>query len=231
MHFERLARRVIYVPDGEGKEEKACYLATNGKVGAPERKPLDPARRRVGIAAALTYWTNVDKREHCFACARTIAESYALGDRWLLDTEEAKKAAEIVCSLVRNPPESMDVCAALIDLSDEIAKVRLAKTQPEDFEVFEILQEAAAKCREIEGYESWNAHARQRRFVYVIPRAGRTEVVKTLVGLMFGIGDTDLVTTHQRHELLNLPKMGTDIDSLVRYASDCISKITEYRFL
>lgn len=225
MEFERRARRVVYVQKDE------IYLATKAKVGAAVRKPIDPLKVRVGVAAALTYWAAVDKREHCLACARTIEESYSLGDRLLISSIGAKSAAEIVCSLVRNPPESMDICAALMDLENEIAKVRLSMTTPEQFEVLDILQAAAAKCREIEGFESWNNHARQRRFVYEIPRKDCTEVIKTLVGLMFGVGDTNLLTSSQRYELLSLPKMGTDIDGLVRYASDCIDKITAYRFL
>lgn len=224
MKFEKRPRKVIYLSNED------IYRATSDAVTAKDRAPIAEKRRLVGIATAVTYWDNVDRREHCLGCARTIKEAWLAGDRYLLDTDEAKKAAELVTDLADTKPDAIDICSALMDLLNAIAKVRLADTKMEDFEVQQICTDAITKCFETPGYTEWSGQARRRRFLYELKRKHRTPVTYTLMGLYFEYGATPLLTAKQRHELMSLDR-GEGPEGASLFFDNCLRQMTAYLFL
>lgn len=223
MKFEKRTRRVMYVGTSD------IYRVTSDVVTAKKRIPLDSRRHLVGIAAAVTFWENVDRREHCLGCARTIKEAWVTGDRYLLDTDDARKAAELVADLANTKPDNADICAALIDLSNAIAKVRLSNTPLESFDVLSACTAAIEKCFALPEFKGWSAQAQRRRFLYELHRKERTTVTYTLMGLYFKHGATPLLTSKQRQELMTLDR-GDGAEGAVRFFDDCLRQMTAYCF-
>lgn len=223
MKFEKRTRKVVYV------ESCDIYRATFDVVTSRTRTPLDPKRCLVGIAAAVTFWDNVDRRNHCLGCARTIKEAWNAGDRYLLDTDDARKAAELVADLADMKPDAIDICAALIDLMNAIAKVRMSNTSLEEFDILSSCTDAAKRCYEIDGFRDWTVQARRRRFLYELPRKDRTNVAYTLMGLYFEYGATPLLTSKQRQELMALDR-GDGADGACMFFDNCLRQMTAYCF-
>lgn len=233
MKFEKKPRRVIYVP------EQDIYRATYDSVTAQKRTPISPKLRLVGVAAAVFFWDNIDTKPegsdtyakaHCLGCARTIKEAYLAGDRYLLDTDDARKAAELVVDLVDTQPEDADICSALIDLSNAIAKVRMLNTPIEAFDVLQPCVDALEKCLAVPGYETWSIQSRRKRLMYELPRKYRTSVTCTLLGLLFNYGSTPLLTKKQQKELLAIPK-DEGLDSYKIYMEECLRRMSAYNFM
>lgn len=223
MKFEKRTRKVVYV------ESCDIYRATSCVVTSRTRTPLDPRRHLVGVAAAVTFWDNVDRRNHCLGCARTVKEAWLAGDRYLLDTDDARKAAELVADLADSRPDAIDICAALLDLLNAIAKVRLSNTPMEAFDVLAACTEAIGKCYAIPEFCGWSPQAKRRRFLYELPRKDRTNVVHTLMGLYFEHGATPLLTSKQRQSLMTLDR-GVGVDGAVRFFDNCLRQMTAYCF-
>jgi hypothetical protein len=223
MKFEKRTRKVVYV--------EACniYRVTFDVVTSRSRTPLDPKRHLVGVAAAVAFWDNVDKRNHCLGCARTVKEAWNAGDRYLLDTDDARKAAELVADLADMKPDAIDICAALIDLMNAIAGVRMSNTSLEEFDILAACTDAAKRCYEIDGFGGWTVQARRRRFLYELPRKDRTNVAYTLMGLYFEYGATPLLTSRQRQELMSLDR-GEGPEGAALFFDNCLRQMTAYCF-
>ena len=223
MRFEKRPRKVIYVKSDD------IYRATIDTVTSKTRTPIDPRKRLVGIAAAITFWDNVDRREHCLGCARTIKDAWIIGDRYLLDTDDARKAAELVADLADTKPDRDDLCSALIDLMNAIAKVRMSNTPITAFDVLPTCTSAIKRCYEVPGFSDWSAQAKRRRFLYELPRKDRTTVTYTLMGLYFNHGATPLLTAKQRQELLSLDR-GEGPEGAAVFFDNCLRHMTSYLF-
>lgn len=223
MKFEKRTRRVMYV------ELSDVYRVTADPVTAKHRTPIDAKRYLVGVATAVTFWDSVDRRAHCLGCAKTVKEAWTTGDRYLLDTDEARKAAELVADLADSKPDAIDICAALIDLQNAIAKVRLANTHLESFDVLPVCSAALEKCYAIPDFKGWSAQAQRRRFLYELQRKDRTTVTYTLMGLYFKHGATPLLTSKQRQELMALDR-GEGLEGAVQFFDNCLRQMTAYCF-
>lgn len=231
MKFERRPRKVMYVQGDD------IYRATMDTVTASRRLPVDKRKRLVGVAAAVTFWERVDMHPvsngeisvaRCMACARTVKEAWLAGDRYMLDTDGARKAAEIVADLADTKPDDMDICEALIDLSNEIAKVRLANTRLEEFDILNECVDAIGKCYAVEGFADWTKKSQRRRFMFELPRKARTPVTQTLMGLYFAVGETPLLTLKQRKDMIGADR-GEGPAGAERFFSYCIRKMTEFK--
>ena len=223
MKFEKRTKRVMYVGLSD------IYRVTSDPVTSKRRAPLDPRRHLVGVATAVTFWDNVDRREHCLGCAKTIKEAWVTGDRYLLDTDEARKAAELVADLADTKPDAIDICAALLDLQNAIAKVRLANTPLEAFDVLDVCSAAINKCYAVPDFKGWSAQAQRRRFLYELQRKDRTTVTYTLMGLYFKHGATPLLTIKQRQELMALDR-GNGVEGAIQFFDNCLRQMTAYCF-
>jgi hypothetical protein len=223
MRFEKRTKRVMYVQSGD------IYRVTSDPVTDKRRNPMDTRRHLVGVAAAVTFWDSVDRRNHCLGCARTVKEAWKTGDRYLLDTDEARKAAELVADLADSKPDAIDICAALVDLQNAIAKVRLSNTPLEAFDVLPACTAALEKCYGIPEFIGWSVQAQRRRFLYELQRKDRTSVTYTLMGLYFKHGATPLLTSKQRQELLALPRED-GVSGAVQYLDNCLRQMTAYCF-
>ena len=226
MKFERKTRHVMY--DGTC----GTYRVTWDPVYS-DRRAKDPKRHLVGVSAAVDFWDLADVRTHCMACARAVGEAWSAGDRYLLDTDEARQAAELVADLSAcQSPDEDDLCAALLDLQNAIARVRLQSLRMEDFEgVLETCRRAIEKCIGTEGYSAWSAKSRKRRFMYALRQSERTPVVLTLMGLYYGVGPTPILTRKQRIQLERSQTDGEEsVDGAVEYFDECLRAITAYRF-
>ena len=222
MKFERQTRHVVYCADQD------IYRVSWDPVHT-DRTLKDPERHLVGVATALAFWDLVDRHDHCLGCARTVKAAWDAGDRYLLDTDAARQAAELVSDLAVTKPADEDICSALTDLMNAIAPVRLSQLRMEDFEVLPVCTRALESCLKVEGYGSWTAQARKRRFLYALRQIERTPLIYTLMSLYFNIGPTPLLTTRQRQELLSLPR-GEGLEGATLYFDNCLRAITAYRF-
>lgn len=223
MKFEKQQKHVTYV------ESDDIYRVSWDSVFASPRTIRDPSKHLVGIAAAVMYWDSVDRRNHCLGCARTINESWKCGDRYLLDTDEARRDAELVSDLSSSRPDDNDICSALSDLQNAISMVRLNDLEMDDFEVLPACTEAISKCMNIDGFNEWTPQAKRRRFLYELSRKDRTSVVYTLMGLYFGYGSTPIVTSRQKQELLSFDR-GEGVDGAISFFDNCLRTITGYRY-
>jgi len=223
MKFEKQTRHVVYV------ESEDIFRVTHDSLRIKVRKTENPCMFLVGVAASVAYWDAVDRRKHCLGCARTIKQAWIAGDRFLLDTDQARNAAELVADLADSKPDENDICAALVDLLNAIAEVQLGNTTPEDFNVLPDIQKALETCVGIPDYASWSDNSRRRRFIYEFPHKKRTVLVYTLMNLYFRLGPTPLLTSKQRQELLELER-SEGIKGALAYMGACLDKIRYYRF-
>ena len=221
MKFEKQTRHVVYCADQD------IYRVSWDPVHA-NRTFKDPGKHLVGVAAALAFWDMVDRHDHCLGCARTVKAAWDAGDRYLLDTDAARQAAELVSDLSVTKPADEDICSALTDLLNAIAPVRLSQLRMEDFEVLPVCTQALASCLE-HAESSWTRQARKRRFLYALKQSERTPLIYTLMSLYFNHGSTPLLTTRQRQELLALPR-GEGLEGGTLYFDNCLRAITAYRF-
>ena len=224
MKFEKKTKKVAYVKADD------IYRVTNDPVTSEKRKTLNPSSHLVGVTAAVTYWDIVDRREHCLGCARTIKEAWDGGDRYMLDTDKARHAAELVADLASMHPVDIDICSALVDLLNAISEVRMNGTPIEEFDVLDRCERAIHKCYEIPDFKGWSAQSRKRRFLYELPRKDRNQVVYTLMGLYFGYGATPLLTSKQKHELLSIPKEPGP-EGAISYFDTCLKHMTAYKYV
>ena len=223
MRFEKKSCRVVYL------EKDEIFRVTIDPVGVRNRRVLNPAKNLVGVAAAISYWDSACRKGSCLACARTVREAWNAGDRFRLDTDKARKAAELVADLAETKPDDRDICSALIDLSNAIAEVLLDDTPIEAFDVLQVCREAMEACCRTDGFAAWPAVSQRKKFMYSLGHKDRNNVMLTLMGLYFKYGSTPLVTSRQHQELVAIDR-GEGVEGAVGFFDECIRKITEYKF-
>lgn len=142
--------------------------------------------------------------------AMAIGRAWAAGDRVDLDTDEAKKAAELVhdlasmCVDANSPSVARDVGQAIRHLLDEMASVRFMNALPEEFDeasVLPPLEKAADECGRVDRFPEWPHASMRRRFLYCLNRRERTPVVYTLVSLLFDSGSCPLLSLSDRRTI------------------------------
>lgn len=191
------------------------FVVTWSKCGlAPEKRleaRRDPMTWIPSVSAVATLYDRgrVPQDQVVYA-AMAIGRAWAAGDRVDLDTDEAKKAAELVhdlstmCVDANSPAVARDVGQAIRHLLDEMAAVRFMNAPPEAFEeaaVLPALEKAADECGRTDGFAAWPHASMRRRFLYCLNRRERTPVVYTLVSLLFDAGSCPLLSLSDRRTI------------------------------
>jgi len=184
------------------------FVVTWSKCGLPTEKRLearrDPMTWMPSISAIATlYERGCVPGDKMLAAASSIGRSYDAGDRYLLDTDDAKRAAEMVRDLAYINAGKTDLRQAIRNLIDEIAHVRFSSAPASEFDenILGPLGSAWDKCMSIEGFDTWKPASMRRRFLYCMRRKDRTQVAYTLVGILFDIGSCPLLSLSDRRTL------------------------------
>ena len=207
--FERHASQVVFDP------VSSSFVVTWEKCSKPMEQRVaahrDPLVWIPSVSAMATLYDRgcVPHSQTVFA-ARAVGRAVDAGDREMLDTEGAKKAAELVrdlssmCVDATSPSVERDVRQAMRHLLDEIAAVRFLNLPAKALEVSEVmpvLDKAAAECFSASGFVSWPAQSMRRRFMFCLNKRERTEVAYTLVSLLFDVGSCPLLSLSDRRVL------------------------------
>lgn len=207
--FERHASQVVFDP------VSSSFVVTWEKCSRPMEQRVaahrDPLVWIPSVSAMATLYDRgcIPHSQTIFA-ARAVGRAVDAGDREMLDTEGAKKAAELVrdlssmCVDAMSPSVEQDVRQAMRHLLDEIAAVRflnLPAKALEASEVIPVMDKAAAECFSASGFVSWPAQSMRRRFMFCLNKKERTEVVYTLVSLLFDVGSCPLLSLSDRRVL------------------------------
>lgn len=200
--FERNASQVVFDP------VKNEFVVTWSKCGLPKEERLKvraPQSWIPSISAVATLYERggVAPDEMC-AAASAAERAWKDGDRLGLDTDGAKKAAEMVGSLAAICADPMDIGHAMRMLLDEMAKARFAGMDPEDFDealVMPAIDRCVDGCLEKDGFSGWPETCRRRCFLFGLKRKERTSLAYTLVSLLFDCGSCPLLSLMDRAAL------------------------------
>lgn len=209
VRFERHASQVIFDPSS------SSFVVTWSKCKRPDEERL-AARRdplvwipSVGAMATL-YDRGCIPPSRILPAAMAIGKAWECGDREMLDTEEAKKAAELVMDLVSmcvdptSQSVSRDLGQAIRHLLDEMAAVRFMNEPLPSFDeqtVMKSLDKCITECFAIDGFRSWPSQSMRRRVLFCLNRKERTPVAYTLVSLLFDVGACPLLSLSDRRML------------------------------
>ena len=202
VRFERHPSRIVLDP------ASSSFVVSWTKCGIDAKSRLeasrDPKRWMPSVAAVA----DVCERgcvsgDGGWAAAASIGRAYDAGDRYLLDTDDAKKAAEMVRDLASMHAGKSDVWQAIRHLLDEIAHVRFANAPASEFDeqILVPLCRAFDECMSVEGFCDWPPSSMRRRFLYCLNRKERTQVAYTLVGLFFDVGSCPLLSISDRRAI------------------------------
>lgn len=212
VRFERHASRVVY------DQSMNALVVSWSKGDINSRKRLEARKDlkfwKPSVDAVLTLWDRMGSPEGLvFAVANAVRDAYETGDRSVLDTEAARKAASLVCDLMRlhaaatesssttEDISANDVRCALRRLMDEMAVVRFSNLPESAFAEESVLPQvvkALTACYAVPAFTAWVAASCRRRFLYELSNRGRTEVVYALAGLFFAVGSCPLLTASDR---------------------------------
>lgn len=207
--FERHASRVVFDPDS------SSFVVTWAKCSRPIEERVaahkDPLTWIPSVSSiAMLYDRGCIPHSQTVFAARSVGRAIEAGDRYMLDTEGAKKAAELVrdlssmCVDATSPSVERDVGQAMRNLLDEIASVRFLNTPASELEeslVMPILDKATEECFSVHGFSSWPVQSMRRRFMFCMKKRERTEVSYTLVSLLFDSGSCPLLSLSDRRAL------------------------------
>lgn len=203
--FERHASQIVFDP------ASLSFVVTWAKCNrTPEERLAKraPAHFIPSIGAIATLFDRglVDSA-HVVYAAKSVGAAWKAGDMDGLDTEEAKKAVELVSdlsSMCVNPSStsvSADIGQAFRHMLDELAAVRFLNTPIAEFKdeaVLPALDKAVAECLGTAGFLNWPAMAKRRRMLFCLNRKERTEVTYTLVSMLFDTGSCPLLSLADR---------------------------------
>lgn len=209
VRFERHASQVVFDPATNDfvVTWAKCNLPVDQRIAARR----DPLVWIPSVSAIATLYDRgrVPQGQTVYA-AMAVGRAWAAGDRDMLDTEGAKKAAELVhdlstmCVNAASPSVARDVGQAMRHLLDEMAYVRFLNTPTESLEdavVMPPLDKSIAECFGLVGFSGWPAPSMRRRFMFCLNKRERTEVAYTLVSLLFDVGSCPLLSLTDRRLL------------------------------
>lgn len=206
--FERHSSRIVF------DAESGSFIVSWSKCNRPEAERLaarkDPL---VWIPSVLALVTLYDRGcippDRIVPLARAIGRAWSAGDRDMLDTEGARKAAELVHDLSSMCVDAgslavvRDLGHALRHLLDEIAAVRFANYPRELMDPEKVLfdlEKALDACLANPDFLSWPARSMRKRFIYAL-RDSTTELAASLVALLFDTGTCPLLSLADRRSL------------------------------
>lgn len=208
VRFERNASQVVFDPSS------SSYVVTWAKCNLPPEKRLehrkDPLTYIPSVGAVATLYDRGCVPVDCIVyAAMSVARAWAAGDREGLDTESARKAAELVhdlatmCVNSSSPVVAKDVGQAMRHLLDEMAMVEFGDVPAEEFGdgILAALSKAAEECFSIPSFGEWPSASMRRRFLYCLNKKERTKVAYTLVSLLFESGSCPLLSLSDRRML------------------------------
>ena len=207
--FERHASQVVFDP------AMPAFVVTWAKCNRSVEERISEKKDLMSWvpsidAVATLYDRGCVQSDQIVYAAMAIGRAWDLGDRDVLDTEEAKKAAELVrdlscmCVNVNSSSVSRDIGQAMRHLLDEMAKVRFMNTSLSDLDEDKImasLDKSSGECLSIDGFCSWPGQSMRRRFLYCLNRRERTPVAYTLASLIFDSGSCPLLSLSDRGTL------------------------------
>lgn len=226
------------------------FVVTWAKCGLPEEKRLaakkDPDKWVPSVMAmASLYDRGCVGLERIVYAATAIGRAFDAGDRDGLDTEGARKAAELVrdlstmCVDSSSPAVAMDVGQSMRHLLDEVAAVRFSEAPESDFldeNAMPALEKATDECFLIDGFLSWTHASMRRRFLFCIDRKDRTDVAYTLVSMLFEVGTCPLLSIFDRR-MIRMGAMKASglsefpspekFKSFFRHALECMREMKE----
>ena len=205
---ERNASQIVFDP------ASSSFVVTWAKCNrTPEERLAKraPSHFIPSISAMATLFDRglIDAGKVVYA-AKAVGAAWNAGDRYGLDTVEAKKAAELVSDLSSmcvdpsSPSVSTDIGQALRHMLDELAAVRFLGTPVEEFSdesVMPVLDKAIAECFGSNGFMDWPSIAKRRRMLFCLNRKERSEVTYTLISLLFDTGSCPLLSLTDRRIL------------------------------
>ena len=220
--FERHASQVVFDPDS------SSFVVTWAKCSRPIEERVaahkDPLTWIPSVSAiAVLYDRGCIPHSQTVFAARAVGRAIDAGDMEMLDTDGAKKAAELVrdlssmCVDATSPSVERDVRQAMRHLLDEIAAVRFLNTPASELDesrVMPILNKATDECFSVHGFSSWPAQSMRRRFMFCMNKRERTEVAYTLVSLLFDVGSCPLLSLSDRRALRMQSIMASGIDDV-----------------
>lgn len=202
VRFERHPSRIVLDPSA------SSFVVSWTKCGVDEKSRLAASRDPNRWLPAVSAVADVCERgcvsgDGVWAAAASIGRAYDAGDRYLLDTDAAKKAAEMVRDLASMHAGKSDVWQAIRHLLDEIAHVRFANAPLSEFDerILVPLFRAFDACMAVDGFADWPPASMRRRFLYCLRRNERTQVAYTLVGLFFDVGSCPLLSLADRRTI------------------------------
>lgn len=207
--FEKHPSRIVFDP------ASSTYVVTWSTCGMPDDVRImskrDPSSCMPSISAICTLCERgCIPEDRVLYAARSIGRALNAGDRHLLDTEDAKKAAELVSDLSsmcvdpNSQSVAKDIGQAVRHLIDEIAAVRFSIAPVDDFSeenTMPSLEKAVAECFMVSGFTTWSPWAMRRRMLYCLNRRERSEVKYTLISLLFDVGACSLLSLSDRRML------------------------------
>lgn len=208
VYFERHSSRIVF------DAASGSFLVSWSKCNRPEAERLaarkDPL---IWIPSVLALVTLYDRGcippDRIVPLALDIGRAWSAGDREMLDTEGARKAAELVhdissmCVDADSPAVVRDLGHALRHLLDEIAAVRFASYPRELMDPEKVLfdlEKALDACLANPGFLSWPARSMRKRFIYAM-RGSTTDLSVSLVSLLFDTGACPLLSLADRRSL------------------------------
>ena len=209
VRFERRASQIVFDPDS------SSFVVPWAKCSRPIGERLaahkDPLTWIPSVSAiAVLYDRGCIPHSQTVFAARAVGRAIDAGDREMLDTEGAKRAAELVrdlssmCVDATSPSVERDVRQAMRHLLDEMAYVRFLNTSAKELEesrVMPIIDKASYECFSIPGFSSWPVQSMRRRFMFCMNKKDRTEVIYTLISLLFDVGSCPLLSLSDRRAM------------------------------
>lgn len=208
MRFERHPSQVVFDP--------SCmsFVVTWAKCGISDEARLEKRKDPIAwipsvSAVASLYDRGCIPQRLVVRAAMAVGRAWDAGDREGLDTEGARKAAELVrdlgsmCVDASSPSVERDVGQAMRHLLDEMARVRFADLPESEFSdrVLSSLSRAAAECVRVPGFASWPRQSMRRRFLFCLNRKERTAVAYALASLLFDSGSCPILSLSDRRAL------------------------------
>lgn len=208
VYFERHSSRIVF------DAASGSFLVSWSKCNRPEAERLaarkDPLVWIPSIQAlASLYDRGCVGPENIIPLAKSIGRAWTAGDREALDTEGAKKAAELVCDLSSMCPGNgdqavvRDIGHAIRHLVDEIAAVRFGSLRwdlidPE--KVLSALERGLDACLSNPDFLSWPARSMRKKLLYAL-RGDVTEFTSSIVSLLFDTGSCPILSLSDRRSL------------------------------